>query len=131
MQQAGQVGKSALHGLAESLAEAGDGFKDVGNNVDELEQKLAALQKVSVDTNLKAELVKTQKAAEVQSKPNGFSASPQLDFSGGALAGTFSANASRQLFSSGETKTVQAIGEVQSAVAKVETAIRDVWGRAS
>lgn len=130
MQEAGQVGKSSLHELAKSLEQAGDGFMELGSNVDELEQKLADLKRVSIDTNLKAELAKTQKATETPRAGGARPMTPQLDYSGGTLSGTFSGSASRMLFSSsGETKTIKALGEVSAAVEKVETAIRDAWGR--
>lgn len=131
MQQAGQVGQSSLHGLAESLKQSGDEFLTMGNNVGELEKKLAAIKGTAVEANVKAEIAKADKAAQVQARKGGGPVQPLLDYSGSPLGGTFSANAGRQLYSmgGGESKVVGAVDRVTAAVEKTDSTIRDLWGK--
>lgn len=104
MQQAGQAGESALHDLAKSLETAGEGFSDLGSNVDELKKKIAAIRGLSIEANVAADLARANQAAEAAAaetgkKPGG--PKPIVNTGGSALSGTFSAVADRQLFSAG------------------------------
>lgn len=100
MQAAGQVGQSALHGLSDSLRESADGFADLGSNVDELKSKLAGIKGEAVEANVKADLARAAKATAAKVvKDDKPPPKPMLNIGGGALGGTFSSVASRQLFS--------------------------------
>lgn len=129
MQAAGQVGTSSLHDMAKALEASGDSFMTMGNNVDELQAKLNALKGQAVEANVRAEIQKTEKAAVDSVKKRG-GMQPQLDFTGGALGGTFSGNAGRMLYSQGgESKVVSGLANVEKSVDGVRSAILDTWGR--
>lgn len=129
MQAAGQVGTSSLHDMAKALEASGDSFMTMGNNVDELKAKLNALKGQAVEANVRAEIQKTEKAAVDSVKKRG-GMQPQLDFTGGALGGTFSGNAGRMLYSQGgESKVVSGLANVEKSVDGVRSAILDTWGR--
>lgn len=106
MQAAGQAGTSALHGMSESLVQAADGFSSLGDNVSELQAKLDKLNKLKglASTAIEAGKVemfdwdKEYAAEQARQKAKG-GPQPVLNTGGGALAGTFSSQASRQLFS--------------------------------
>jgi len=129
MQAAGQVGTSSLHDMAKALEASGDSFMHMGENVDELQAKLNALKGQAVEANVRAEIQKTEKAAVDSVKKRG-GMQPQLDFTGGALGGTFSGNAGRMLYSQGgESKVVSGLANVEKSVDGVRSAILDTWGR--
>ncbi len=131
MQEAGQEGSHALAGLAASLDAASEGFGDLGGNVGEAQARLDELKRKSIALNEEADrereadaLAKTQQGEST--KKTGVKPEPLLNMAAGGQAGTFSAFASRQLYSfgSGESPVVTAVGKVESAIGRVETAIK-------
>ena len=126
MQEAGQVGESSLHGLATSIQEAADNFSDLGGGVGDAQKRLDELKKRSAALNEEHERERAageQQAKEPEKKPKAGGDVPLVAANGGQ-AGTFSANASRQLYSlQGQSEVVAELKEVRLATNKVEAAV--------
>ena len=125
MQEAGQAGESSLHGLATSIQEAADNFSDLGGGVGDAQKRLDELKKRSAALNEEHERERAaeSQAKEPEKKPKAGDPVPLMAANGGQ-AGTFSANAARQLYSlQGQSEVVAEVKEVRIAVNKVETAV--------
>jgi hypothetical protein len=125
MQEAGQAGESSLHDLASSIQDAADNFSDLGGGVSDAQKRLDDLKKKSLAINEEhdRERAAKEQVAATEQKPKAGAPVPLLSAPGGQ-AGTFSANASRQLYSlAGQSELVKETKEVRRAVNKVETAI--------
>jgi hypothetical protein len=125
MQEAGQAGESSLHDLASSIQDAADNFSDLGGGVSDAQKRLDDLKKKSLAINEEhdRERAAKEQVAATEQKPKAGAPVPLLSAPGGQ-AGTFSANASRQLYSlAGQSELVEETKEVRRAVNKVETAI--------
>lgn len=125
MQEAGQAGESSLHDLASSIQEAADNFSDLGGGVGDAQKRLDELKKRSVALNQEHERERAaeSQAKEPEKKPKAGDPVPLLAANGGQ-AGTFSANAARQLYSlQGQSEVVAEVKQVKYAVNKVETAV--------
>jgi hypothetical protein len=117
--------KNSLSGVSDSLRTTADGFRVVGGSVTDAERRLQTLKDKSLAINEEhdRERAAKEQVAATEQKPKAGAPVPLLSAPGGQ-AGTFSANASRQLYSlAGQSELVEETKEVRRAVNKVETAI--------
>lgn len=126
MQESGQVGQSAMQGLAQSLQASADGFENLGGNVDELKAKLAAIKGQAVEANTAADLRRSEKQNAVKKAPATGDDDPKpiVKTGASALAGTFSSVASRQLFSGGGGVVETELKEINRNTAATASAVK-------
>ena len=133
MQRAGQVGTSVLHDLAKSVSAAGQQFQQLGSNVQDVEARLASLKRQAIDTTIRTQLAKDMQAsgAPVTNAQRRQTPLPRVDYTDGAMSGTFSGQASRMFFSMGESKTVAAINQTTEAIKDQTKMIsrNPLWGK--